>query len=104
MSIFALEVLMVVGFLASRTGRWLRIATGAGMVLGGLASGTRKGAGVALLGLGPLIAGTLDLVLVAPFFGLPMSGEELRRELGADDGTKLEGYGPSARPLPPTIH
>jgi hypothetical protein len=105
MSIFALEVLMVVGFLASRTGRWLRIATGAGMVLGGLASGSRKGAGLALLGLGPLIAGTLDLVLVAPLFGLPMHGETLRRELGVDDDAKLlEGYGPSPRPLSPTIH
>lgn len=96
---------MVVGFLASRTGRWLRIATGAGMVLGGLASGSKRGAGVALLGLGPLIAGTLDLVLVAPLFGLPMQGEQLRRELGVEDEEQLpEGYGPSPRPLPPTIH
>lgn len=96
---------MVVGFLASRTGRWLRIATGAGMVLGGLASGKPKGAAVALLGLGPLVAGTLDLVLVAPLFGLPMRGEELRRKLGVEDeGALLEGYGPSSRPLSPTIH
>ncbi len=96
---------MFVGFLASRTGRWLRIATGAGMVLGGLASGSKRGAGLALLGLGPLVAGTLDLVLVAPFFGLPMQGEALRKELGVEyEGALLEGYGPSPRPLSPTIH
>lgn len=97
---------MVVGFLASRTGRWLRIATGAGMVLGGLASGSSRGAAVALAGLGPLIAGTLDLVLVAPLFGLPMRGEDLRRELGVlDDSPLLDGLQrPASRPTPITLH
>ena len=96
---------MVVGFLASRTGRWLRIVTGAGMVLGGLASGSSRGALVALAGLGPLIAGTLDLVLVAPLFGLPMRGEELRRELGVPEEELLtDGARPAQRPTPITIH
>lgn len=80
---------MLVGFLASRTGRWLRIVTGAGMVLGGLASGTSRGAAVALVGLAPLIAGTLDLVLIAPLFGLPLRGEALRRELGVEEEAPL---------------
>ncbi|WP_164012592.1 hypothetical protein [Pyxidicoccus trucidator] len=97
---------MVVGFLASRTGRWLRIVTGAGLVLGGLASGTSRGAALALVGLGPLIAGTLDLVLVAPLFGLPMRGEELRRELGVpEEEPLLQRIQASAtRPPPVTIH
>lgn len=80
---------MLIGFLASRTGRWLRIATGAGMVLGGLASGTSRGAAVALAGLVPLIAGTLDLCLLGPLFGLPIRGEALRRELGVEEEARL---------------
>ena len=80
---------MVVGFMASRTGRWLRIVTGAGMVLGGLASGTSRGAAVALAGLAPLIAGTLDLCLMAPLFGLPIRGEALRRQLGVEEEAPL---------------
>jgi hypothetical protein len=97
---------MVVGFLASRTGRWLRIVAGAGMVLGGLASGTSRGALVALAGLGPLIAGTLDLVLVAPLFGLPMRGEDLRHELGvSDEASLLDGIQrASSRTTPITLH
>ncbi|MFP2911289.1 hypothetical protein ACLESD_40955 [Pyxidicoccus sp. 3LFB2] len=76
------------------------------MVLGGLSSGSSRGAAVALAGLGPLIAGTLDLVLVAPLFGLPMRGEELRRELGVEEEEPLlDGLQrPSSRPLPITIH
>jgi hypothetical protein len=97
---------MVVGFIASRTGRWLRIVTGAGLVLGGLSSGTSRGALVALAGLGPLITGVLDLVPIAPLFGLPMRGEELRRALGVPDETPLlDGLQrPSTRPTPITLH
>lgn len=80
---------MFIGFVASRTGRWLRIVTGAGMVLGGLSSGTSRGAFVALAGLGPLLTGVLDVVPFAPLFGLPIHGEDLRRELGMADETPL---------------
>ena len=73
---------MLVGFMASRTGRWLRILAGAGMVLGGLASGSPRGAVVALLGLGPLVAGAMDLCLLGPLFGHPIQGEAIRRSLG----------------------
>lgn len=89
---------MVVGFLASRTGRWLRIVTGASMVLGGLASGTSRGAAVALAGLAPLVAATLDLVLLAPVLGYPLRGADIRRELGEPEGARLLD-GPM-RPLP----
>ncbi|MBN1208883.1 MAG: DUF2892 domain-containing protein [Myxococcaceae bacterium] len=73
---------MLVGFMASRTGRWLRILAGAGMVLGGLASGSSRGAAVALVGLGPLLAGALDLCLLGPLFGQSLRGEDIRRSLG----------------------
>ncbi|MCP3140035.1 hypothetical protein [Pyxidicoccus xibeiensis] len=97
---------MVVGFLASRTGRWLRIVTGAGMVMGGLAAGTSKGTVVALAGVGTLLAATLDLVPVAPLFGLPVRGEDLRRELGVtEDAELLDGLpGAASRTSSPTIH
>ena len=97
---------MVVGFLASRTGRWLRIVTGAGMVLGGLSSGTSRGTAVALAGLGPLLTGVFDIVPLAAFFGLPIHGEELRRELGvAEDAPLLDGLlRPATRTTPITIH
>ncbi|MFP2933575.1 hypothetical protein ACLESO_52230 [Pyxidicoccus sp. 3LG] len=96
---------MVVGFLASRTGRWLRIVTGAGMMLGGLASGTTKGTVVALAGLGTLMAASLDLVPVAPLFGLPVRGEDLRRELGVtEDAELLDGLPSPASRASTTIH
>ena len=73
---------MLVEFMASRTGRWARILTGASLVLGGLASGSPRGAAVALVGLGPLVAGALDLCLLGPLFGHPIRGPDIRRELG----------------------
>jgi hypothetical protein len=73
---------MLVEFMASRTGRWVRILAGAGMVFGGLVSGTSRGAAVALVGLGPLVAGALDLCLLGPLFGHPIRGADIRRGLG----------------------
>ncbi|QSQ22091.1 DUF2892 domain-containing protein [Pyxidicoccus parkwayensis] len=97
---------MVVGFLASRPGRWLRIVTGAGMVLGGLSSGTPRGAAVALAGLGPLLTGMFDVLPLAALFGLPIHGEALRRELGMTEETPLlDGLQrPATRTTPITIH
>jgi hypothetical protein len=69
-------------FLASRNGRWVRILAGTGMVMAGAASGTNRGRWVALAGLVPLLTGLLDVVPVAPLFGLPAQGEALRRKLG----------------------
>ncbi|WP_226994099.1 YgaP family membrane protein [Myxococcus hansupus] len=97
---------MLVGFLASRPGRWLRIVTGAGMVVGGLAAGSSRGSAVALVGLGPLVAATLDWVPMAALFGLPVHGPELRRELGVfEEASLLEGlHRPSMREVSPTLH
>ncbi|MFY2559037.1 hypothetical protein ACN469_15510 [Corallococcus terminator] len=80
--------------------------TGSCLVLGGLRAGTARGAAVALLGLGPLVAASLDLVLLGPLFGLPMRGSELRRELGvAEDASLLNGHRrPSSRTNPMLLH
>lgn len=80
---------MLVEFMASRTGRSIRILAGAGMVVGGLASGTSRGAAVALVGLGPLVAGALDLCLLGPLFGHPIRGADIRRGLGLAEEVPL---------------
>jgi hypothetical protein len=80
---------MLVGFMVSRTGRWLRILAGAGMVLGGLASGSSRGTVVALAGLGPLVTGALDLCLLGPLFGQPIRGADIRQGLGLPAELKL---------------
>lgn len=97
----------MVGFMASRTGRWLRIMTGAGMVLGGLASGTARGGVVALTGLVPLLAGALDVCLLGPLFGLPLRGVDIRRQLGQpEEAPLLDGHhdGPYRGALSTTLH
>ncbi|HYI00061.1 YgaP-like transmembrane domain [Hyalangium sp.] len=95
---------MLAGFMASRTGRWLRILAGAGMVLGGLAAGSSRGAVVAVAGLGPLMAGALDLCLLGPLFGHPIRGADIRRNLGQPAElslfrTRYERLSPHARML-----
>jgi hypothetical protein len=59
------------------------------MVLGGLASGSSRGAVVALAGLGPLMAGALDLFLLGPLFGQPIRGPDIRQSLGLPAELKL---------------
>jgi hypothetical protein len=80
---------MLVGFMASRTGRWLRILAGAGMVLGGLAEGSSRGAALALVGLAPLVAGAMDLCLLGPLFGHSIRGADIRRSLGLPEELPL---------------
>ncbi|WP_375755962.1 hypothetical protein [Corallococcus exercitus] len=79
----------MVGFIVSRNGRWLRILAGTGMVLGGLGTGTPRGAVVALAGLAPLLAGALDLFLVGPLLGLPLRGADVRLALGQPEDAPL---------------
>jgi hypothetical protein len=84
---------MLVGFMVSRAGRWTQILTGVGMVLGGLASGSPKGAAVALAGLAPLLAGSLDLFLLGPLMGQPLRGADVRVQLGQEERvTLLNGH------------
>lgn len=87
--IFCLEVRMLISFMASRTGRWLRILAGAGLVVGGLASGSARGAAVALAGLAPLVAGAMDVCLLGPLFGHPLRGADIRQRLGLPEEARL---------------
>ena len=93
---------MMVGFMASRSGRWTRMLAGAGMLMGGLASGSPKGKWLALAGVVPLLAGAFDVCLFGPFFGLPVKGEAIRRKVGLIGEDSLLPHPPMAltdRPL-----
>jgi DUF2892 family protein len=94
---------MMVGFMASRTGRWTRMLTGAGLVMGGLAAGSPKGKLVALAGLVPLLAGAFDLCLLGPLFGLPVRGEAIRREVGLIGEDSLLPHPPLSMAERPTL-
>jgi hypothetical protein len=59
------------------------------MVLGGLASGSPRGAAVALVGLGPLVAGAMDLCLLGPLFGQSIRGTDIRKNLGRPPEERL---------------
>ncbi|KFE66031.1 YgaP-like transmembrane domain [Hyalangium minutum] len=80
---------MLLGFMASRTGRWIRILAGAGMVVGGFSLGSPRGAAVALVGLGPLLAGALDLCLLGPLLGHSIRGADIRQSLGLNPEERL---------------
>jgi len=67
-------------FIASPTGRGIRIIAGIALiVIGlGLAQGT-VGWILAIVGLVPLGAGVFDKCVFAPLFGLPFAGPSLRK-------------------------
>lgn len=66
-------------FMASSTGRIIRIAAGVALIAWGLLGldGT-TGIIVAVAGAVPLLAGLFDFCLFAPLFGCPLSGPKLR--------------------------
>ena len=70
-----------VKFMASNTGRIVRIAAGAALIAWGLLglAGT-TGIVVAVVGLLPLLAGLMDFCVFAPLFKNPMSGKKIRGE------------------------
>jgi hypothetical protein len=71
-------------FLASPTGRGVRIVAGAALILLGLwGIGGVAGWIVAIIGLVPLGAGLFDWCVFAPLFGLPFVGPRLREALHA---------------------
>ena len=70
-----------VRFMASRTGRIVRIVAGfALLALGFLVIEGTAGLIVAAIGLVPLIAGTFDFCVFAPLFRNPLSGRKIRAE------------------------
>lgn len=68
-----------VKFMASTTGRLVRIIAGIALVLIGL-FGIRGTGGivVAVVGVLPLVAGLFDFCVFAPLFGAPLSGPKIR--------------------------
>ena len=70
-----------VKFMASTTGRIVRIVAGIGLVLWGvLGLGGTIGIVVAVVGAVPLLAGIFDFCVFAPLFGNPLSGSKIRAE------------------------
>lgn len=71
-----------VKFMASSTGRIIRVVAGIALVAWGLLGleGT-MGLIVAVIGLVPLLAGLFDVCVFAPLFRNPFKGKEIRREL-----------------------
>ncbi len=69
----------VISFLASPSGRIVRIVAGLVLVAWGLFGlGSTAGVIVAVVGLVPLLAGLFDRCVFAPLFGLPFSGPQIR--------------------------
>jgi len=68
-----------VTFMASTTGRIVRILAGAALIAWGLLGlGGVTGIVVALIGALPLAAGVFDFCIFAPLFGAPLSGPKIR--------------------------
>ena len=68
-----------VNFMASTTGRIVRIVAGLALIGWGLLGlGGTSGLIVAIVGLVPLAAGLFDFCVFAPLFGNPLSGRKIR--------------------------
>jgi len=69
-------------FIASPTGRFVRIVAGLALILIGLLVVQGLGGWIlAIVGLVPLAAGLFDRCVFAPLFGLPFVGPRLRPAL-----------------------
>jgi hypothetical protein len=69
----------LVSFLASTTGRVVRIVAGIALVVWGwYGLGGTTGLVVTVIGLIPLVAGAFDFCVFAPLFGAPLSGPKIR--------------------------
>jgi len=69
----------LVTFMASTTGRIVRIVAGVALIAWGLLGlGSASGVVVAVIGAVPLLAGLLDFCVFAPLFGCPISGPKIR--------------------------
>ena len=66
-------------FMASTSGRIVRIAAGIALIAWGLLGlGGMPGIIIAVVGLLPLLAGLVDFCVFAPLFGAPLSGPKIR--------------------------
>jgi len=70
-----------VKFMASTTGRIVRIVAGIALIVWGLMGlGGTIGIVVAVIGAVPLLAGLFDFCVFAPLFGNPLSGPKIRED------------------------
>jgi len=70
-----------VAFMASSTGRIVRVVAGIALIaVGLLVMQDTVGIILAVVGLVPLLAGIFDFCLFAPLFGNPLSGTKIRSE------------------------
>jgi len=66
-------------FMASTTGRIIRIVAGIVLIVWGwMGLGGTAGIVVVVVGLVPLLAGLFDFCVFAPLFGCPLSGPKIR--------------------------
>jgi hypothetical protein len=63
-----------VRFMNTPTGRSIRAAAGAAMIVGGIAAGGGAGWAVAAFGLLPLVTGIGDICPISPLMGEPLRG------------------------------
>lgn len=71
----------LIKFLATTTGRIVRIVAGIALIVWGLMGLTGPaGIIVAVIGAVPLLAGLFDFCVFAPLFGAPLSGAAIRQE------------------------
>jgi hypothetical protein len=72
----------LIKFLASKTGRIIRVIAGIALVAWGLLGLTgTTGIIVAAIGLVPLLAGLFDVCVFAPLFRNPFKGKDIRGEV-----------------------
>jgi hypothetical protein len=65
-------------FVASPTGRIVRVVAGLLLIYAGLSMGTAMGWGVVVIGFVPLSAGLLDLCYLSALLGGPIGGKQIR--------------------------
>ena len=70
----------MIRFLASTTGRAVRVFAGVFLVILGIVTGAATGLALIIVGFVPLLAGVFDVCLFAPLFGQPLSGAKIRGE------------------------
>ena len=70
----------MIRFLASTTGRAVRVFAGVFLVILGIVIGGAGGLALIVVGFAPLLTGVFDICLLAPLFGKPLSGARIRGE------------------------
>jgi hypothetical protein len=71
----------LVRFLASVNGRVVRVVAGIALIVWGIwGLGGAIGVIVAVVGAVPLLAGAFDVCVLAPLFGNPFQGKDIRAE------------------------